>query len=135
MLTGLVILGAGQLFLTIAVAYIAWLSRRDARRSSLVSLITVLSELRERNSRGLAVILNLMSTEEFKQGDENVRAGVIDSLERVRAVHEALNEALLHTIHECDAEWGFAGRLHAASKSHLQPGAEKHLEQFAVQHS
>ena len=55
--TSTLLLGAGQLALTLAVAYIAYLVRRDSKRSSLVALVKVLSELRERNGKALTAIL------------------------------------------------------------------------------
>jgi hypothetical protein len=114
-----VLLGAGQLILAVAIGYIAWLVRRDSKRSSLVALVTVLNELRERNGKALASVLALMSSEDFKRGDEQLRAGIIDSSNRLRAIEATITEALLHTLHQCDAEWGFAGRLHAAFRSQL----------------
>ena len=116
--TSTVILGIGQLVLTVTVAYIAWLVRRDARRSSLVSLVTVLNELRERNNKALTASLNSLASGDFK-GDERLRAGVVDSINRLRAIQDAITEAQLHTLHQCDNEWGFAGRLHAALRSQI----------------
>jgi hypothetical protein len=113
------LLGAGQCVLAVAVGCIAWQGKRESRRSSLVALVTVLNELRERNNESLAAILRLMSSEDFKLGDPQLRAGILDSGNRLRAIHAAVTEALLHTLRECDHEWGFAGRLHAAFRSQL----------------
>ncbi len=131
--TSTVLLGAGQLALTVAIAYIAYLVRRDSKRSSLVALVKVLSELRERNGRALTAILNMMSSEDFKRGDEPLRAGLIDSTNRLRAIQAAITEALLHTLHQCDTEWGFAGRLHAAFRSQVELDADKVLEKLIAQ--
>jgi len=132
--TSTVILGIGQLVLTVAVAYIAWLVRRDARRSSLVSLVTVLNELRERNNRALAASLSSLSSGDFKQGDEQLRAGVVDSINRLRAIQDAITEAQLHTLHQCDNEWGFAGRLHSALRSQLNFSADSDRENRLAHH-
>ena len=42
------LLATGQLLLAIAIGYIAWVARREAKRSSLVALVTVLHELYDR---------------------------------------------------------------------------------------
>lgn len=132
--TSTLLLGAGQLVLTMAVAYIAYLLRRDSKRSSLVALVKVLSELRERNSKALTAILTMMSSEDFKHGGEPLRAGLIDTTDRLRAIQAAITEALLHTLHQCDTEWGFAGRLHAAFRSQADADADKMLEKLITQH-
>jgi len=108
--------------------------RRDSKRSSLVGLVTVLNELRERNNRSLAAVLTLISSDDFKSGDDQFRSGIIDSRDRLCAVHAAVTEALLHTLHECDAEWGFAGRLHAAFRSQIHSDPDKDCDKFLAQH-
>ncbi len=132
--TSTLLLGAGQLVLTMAVAYIAYVVRRDSKRSSLVALVKVLSELRERNGKALTAILAMMSTEDFKRGGEPLRAGLIDTTDRLRAIQAAITEALLHTLHQCDTEWGFAGRLHEAFRSQADADADKMLEKLITQH-
>ena len=128
--TTTLLLGTGQLVLTIAVAYITYLLRRDSRRSSLVSLVTLLSDLREKNARVLADFFKLMASDDFKAGDEELRAGLIDSTNRMRAIQAAVTEALLHALRDCDAEWKLAGRLHAAFRSQVDPGAGKEWERL-----
>ena len=125
------LLATGQLLLAVAIGYIAWVVRREAKRSSLVALVTVLNELYERNRKSLAAVYALMSSADFKQGDEQVRAGVVDSGDRLRAIQAAITEALLYTLHQCDAEWGFAGRLHEAFRSQLGSGLDKDWERVA----
>ena len=132
--TSTLLLGAGQLVLTVALACIAYMVRRDAKRSSLVALVKVLSELRERNSKTLNSILAVMSSEDFKRGDERLHAGLTDSLDRLRAIQAAITEALLHSLHQCDTEWGFSGRLHAAFRSQADADADKVLEKLIAQH-
>lgn len=112
-------LAAGQLILALAVGYIAWQVRRDCRRASLVALVSVLNELRERNNKNLAAVLARISSEDFKQCDERLRAGILDDGTRLRAVEATLAEAMLYTLHRCDSEWGFAGRLHEAFRSQI----------------
>ena len=63
--TTILFLGAGQVILTLAVGYIAYLVRRDSKRSSLVTLVTLLSQLREKNSEALTTSYSLMSSEDF----------------------------------------------------------------------
>jgi len=128
------LLGAGQLMLAVAVGYIAWVVRRDSRRASLVALVTVLNELRERNNKALAAVLARISSEDFKQCNEQLRAGIIDSGTRLRAVQATIAEAMLHTLHQCDAEWGFAGRLHEAFRSHIDSDEAKDEEKLLAQH-
>jgi hypothetical protein len=118
-------LGTGQLVLTLAVGYMTYVIRRDSKRSSLADLVTLLSDLREKNSKALTTSLTLMSSDEFRQGDEQLRDGLIDSTNRLRAVQAAITEALLHTVHECDTEWGLRGRLHAAFRSQVNVAADK----------
>lgn len=125
-----VLLGAGQLILTGAVGYTTYLLRRDSKRSSLVSLVTLLSDLREKNGRVLADFFTLMSSDDFKRGDEQLRAGLIDSTNRLRAIQAAITEALLHALHDCDSEWGLAGRLHASFRSQLDPTGTKDWDRF-----
>jgi hypothetical protein len=126
----MVFLCLGQLFLTGAVGYTTYLLRRDSKRSSLVSLVTLLSELREKNGRVLADFFTLMSSDDFKQGDEQLRAGLIDSTNRLRAIQAAITEALLQALHDCDAEWGLAGRLHAAFRSQVDPTGNNDWDRF-----
>jgi len=125
-----VLLGTGQLLLTCAVGYTTYLFRRDSNRSSLVSLVTLLSDLREKNGRVLADFFTLMSSDDFRQGDQQLRAGLIDSTQRLRAIQAATTEALLHALHDCDEEWGLAGRLHAAFRSQVDPAGEKDWDRF-----
>jgi hypothetical protein len=132
--TTTLLLGAGQLLLAVAIGCIAWMVRRDSKRSSLVALVSVLNELRERNGKSLAAVLNLMSSDDFKRGDSQLRAGIIDCSNRLRAIQATVTEALLHTLHQCDAEWGFAGRLHEAFRSQLSPGGGKDWEKLLAQH-
>ncbi len=131
--TATLLLGAGQVVLAVAVGYIAYLLRRDAKRSSLAALITVLGELREKNGKALAAVLALMASDDFRRGDQQLRSGLIDSSNHLRAIEAAVTEALLHTLRQCDAEWGFAGRLYAAFRSQAQPGAEKQWERAVAQ--
>jgi hypothetical protein len=112
-----VLLAAGQLMLAVAIGYIAWLGRRDARRSSLAALVTVLNELRNRNGAAVSEMLSRMESEDFKRGDDQMRSGLIDSGNRLRAIESEIAEALLCTLRQCDAEWGFAGRLHEAFRA------------------
>ncbi len=123
--TTTLLLGAGQLVLALAIGYIAWQVRHDSRRASLVSLMTVLNQLREGNSQSLREAFAAMSTPEFKEGDERYRAAMIDACERLRAVQAAINEGLVHTLQKCDAEWGFGDRLHAAFRAQIGPGAAR----------
>ncbi len=125
------LLGAGQLLLAIAIGYIAWVVRRESKRSSLVALVTVLNQLYERNSKSLASVLTLMSSTAFKLGDEQLRAGIIESGDRLRAIQTAITEALLYTLHQCDLEWGFAGRLHEAFRLQLGPAGDKDWQRLA----
>jgi hypothetical protein len=125
-----VLLGAGQLVLAGAVGYTTYLLRRDSKRSSLVSLVTLLSDLREKNGRVLADFFTLMSSEDFKNGDEQLRAGLIDSTNRLRAIQAAITEALLQALHDCDHEWSLAGRLHAAFRSQVDPSGDKDWDRF-----
>jgi len=131
--TTTLLLGTGQLVLTIAVGYFTYLLRRDSRRSSLVSLVTLLSDLREKNARVLADFFKLMCSDDFKQGDQELRAGLIDSTNRMRAIQAAVTEALLHALHDCDAEWKLAGRLHAAFRSQVDPGGGKEWDRLPAQ--
>lgn len=119
------LLATGQLLLAITIGYIAWVVRREAKRSSLVALVTVLNELYERNRKSLSAVYTLMTSTDFKEGDEQLRADVIDSGDRLRAIQAAITEALLYTLHQCDSEWGFAGRLHEAFRSQLGSGLDK----------
>ena len=119
------LLGAGQLLLAVAVGYIAWVVRRDSRRASLVALVTVLNELRERNNKALAAVVARISSEDFKQASEQFRAGLLESGTRLRAVQATISEAMLHTLHQCDSEWGFAGRLHDAFRCQIDSDEEK----------
>ncbi len=112
-----VLLGTGQLLLAMAVGYVAWLGRRDARRSSLAALVTVLNELRKRNDAALADLSSRMTSHDFAQSNDELRAGLIDGGNRLRAIEAEITEALLHTLRQCDAEWGFAGRLHEAFRA------------------
>jgi hypothetical protein len=132
--TSLILLGTGQLALTLAVGYIAYLTRRESRRSSLVALVSVLNELRERNGKSLASFLSLMSSDDFKRGDEQLRAGLIDTTNRLRAVQATITEALLDTLRKCDSEWGLAGRLHTAFRSQIAPETDKDLQKLLLQH-
>ena len=49
-------LGAGQLVLAVVLCNLLYLVRRDARRSSLASLLNVLNELREKNAKALQTV-------------------------------------------------------------------------------
>ena len=131
--TPLLLLGAGQLALTFAMGYIIHLMRRDSKRSSLVALVTVLNELREKNGKALAAFFTLMSSEDFKHGDEQLRAGLIDSASRLRAIQATVTEALLEALRRCDAEWRLAGRLHAAFRSQITAAADKDWEKLLTQ--
>jgi hypothetical protein len=128
--TTTVLLVAGQIVLAGAVGYTTYLLRRDSKRSSLVSLVTLLCDLREKNGRVLADFFTLMASKDFKQGDEQLRAGLIDSTNRLRAIQAATTEALLHALHDCDAEWGLAGRLHAAFRSQIDPTGDRDWDRF-----
>ena len=128
--TSLLLLGAGQLALTFAIGYIIHLMRRDSKRSSLVALVTVLNELREKNGKALAAFFTLMSSEDFKHGDEQLRAGLIDSANRLRAIEATVTEALLEALRKCDAEWHLAGRLHAAFRSQIASTNDKDWERL-----
>ena len=88
------LLGAGQLLLAIAIGYIAWVVRRESKRSSLVALVTVLNQLYERNSKSLTSVLTLMASMDFKLGDEELRAGIIESGDRLRAIQTAITSAV-----------------------------------------
>jgi hypothetical protein len=112
-----VLLGAGQLILAMAVGYVAWLARRDARRSSLSALITLLSDLRNRNDFAIADLSNQMASDDFRRSSAEIRAGMIDSDHRLHAIEAEITEAMLHTLRQCDKEWGFAGRLHEAFRA------------------
>ena len=125
------LLAAGQLLLAVAIGYIAWVVRREAKRSSLVALVTVLNQLYERHSKSLAAVHALMSSSDFQRGDEHLRAGIIDSGKHLRAIQAAITEALLYTLHQCDSEWGFTGRLHEAFRSQLGPGLARDWEKAA----
>ena len=119
------LLGAGQLALGGVLCYLLYLLRRDARRSSLVRIIGVLNEIREKNTKGLSVVLALMATEAFQRSDEPVRAALIDSTNRLRAVQDAITEALLQTVRQCDSEWRLDGRLHEVIRFQIDHGAER----------
>jgi hypothetical protein len=121
------LLGTGQLALGMVLCYLLYLLRRDARRSSLVALVGVLNELREKNSKRLAAVFALMSSEAFQRSDEQVRSALIDSTNRLRAIQDAITEALLQTVRQCDSEWRLADRLHAAVRSQIDSGAEPRL--------
>ena len=131
--TTTVLLGSGQLVLTLAVVYTMYLLRRGARRSSLVALVELLNDLREKNGRVLAEFFALMASEDFKKGDAELRSGLIDSTNRLRAIQAAITEALLQALRECHREWSLAGRLHAAFRSQVSPGGDKQLERFLAQ--
>jgi hypothetical protein len=132
--TATLLLGAGQLALTIAIGYITYLTRRDAKRSSLVALVTVLNELREKNGKALAASFTLMSSDDFKHGDEQLRTGLIDSTNRLRAIQSTVTEALLDALRKCDNEWGLAGRLHNVFRSQSSSLDAKEWERLATQH-
>ncbi len=125
------LLGAGQVLLAIAIGYIAWLMRRESKRSSLVALVTILNQLYERNNQSLSSVLTLMSSTDFQRGDERFRAGIIESGDRLRAIQAAITESLLFTLHQCDTEWGFAGRLHETFRAQLGPSGQKEWERLA----
>ena len=131
--TSTLLLGAGQLVLAVAIGYIAWMVRRDSRRASLVALVTVLNELRERNNKALAAVVTQMSSDDFQQRSEQSRAGIIESGTRLRAVQATIAEAMLHTLHQCDTEWGFAGRLHEAFRSQIDADGNKDEEKLLAQ--
>jgi hypothetical protein len=99
-----------------------------------VALVSVLNELRERNGKSLASFLSLMSSDDFKRGDEQLRAGLIDTTNRLRAVQATITEALLDTLRKCDSEWGLAGRLHTAFRSQIAPETDKDLQKLLLQH-
>jgi hypothetical protein len=132
--TTTLLLGAGQLALTIAIGYITYLTRRDSKRSSLVALVTVLNELREKNGKALTAFFALMTTDAFKHGDEQLRAGLIDSTNRLRAIQGTVTEALLDALRKCDSEWGLAGRLHTAFRSQVGSLGDKEWDRLAEQH-
>lgn len=121
-------LGSGQLVLALALAYFLHLFRRDARRAALVALVAILNELRDRNIKALLAALALMASEDFQRSDGEVRAGLVDCLNRLRAIHAALTEALLQSLHDCDTEWHLAGRLHGALRSQLDDTADRHWD-------
>jgi hypothetical protein len=127
------LLGAGQLALTVTVGYIAYLTRRDAKRSSLVALVTILNELREKNGKALAAFFALMASDDFKHGDEQLRAGLIDSTQRLRAIQGTVTEALLDTLRKCDSEWGLAGRLHTAFRAQVTSTETRDWERLLTQ--
>ena len=127
------LLGTGQLVLAFAIGYSTYLLRRDSKRSSLVALVTLLNDLREKNARVLADFFTLMSSEDFRRGDEHLRAGLIDSTNRLRAIQAAITEALLHALHDCDAEWGLAGRLHSAFRSQVDPPVSREWDRLLAQ--
>ena len=127
-------LGAGQLALGGVLCYVLFLLRRDARRSSLVAIITVLNDLREKNTKALNAVFALMSSQDYQRSDELARAALLDSTYRLRAIQDAITEALLQTLRQCDSEWRLAGRLHAAVRAQLDQGAEKHSDRFTAQH-
>jgi len=133
--TATLLLVAGQLALTIAIGYITYLTRRDAKRSSLVALVTVLNELREKNGKALAAFYALMNSDDFKHGDEQLRAGLIDSTNRLRAIQGTVTEALLDALRKCDNEWGLAGRLHTVFRSQAGSIDGKEWERLAAQHT
>ena len=130
--TTTILLGAGQLVLAAAIGYIAWQVRRDSRRASLVSLVTVLNQLREGNGRSLSAIFELMASPDFKEGSSEYRAGVIDTCERMRAIQAAVNEGLVHTLQKCDEEWGFGDRLHSAFRAQIVSGAVRKPERYVT---
>jgi hypothetical protein len=132
--TATLFLGAGQLVLTLAVGYLTYLLRREFKRSSLADLVSLLTELRDKNTKALATFFTLMSSEDFKNGDAELRAGLIDSSNRLRAIQAATTEALLHIVHQCDAEWGLAGRLHASFRSHLDALTDKDPKHLLSDH-
>ena len=107
------------MLLALAIGYIAWQVRHDSRRASLVSLMSVLNQLREGNSHSLTEMFAVMSSPAFKQADAEYRRGVIDACERLRAIQAAINEGLIHTLQKCDQEWGFGDRLHAAFRAQI----------------
>jgi hypothetical protein len=129
-----ILLGAGQLVLALAIGYVAWLARRDARRSSLAALITVLSELRNRNNSALADLSTRIASEDFKRGDDATRAGILDGTNRLRAIEAEIAEALFLTLRQCDAEWGLAGRLHEAfrAENNFEKDWQKRLAHYAT---
>jgi hypothetical protein len=127
------LLGAGQLALGGALCCLLYLLRRDSRRSSLVAIIAVLNDLREKNTKALATLFALMTSQAYQRSDEQVRASLIDSANRLRAIQDAITEALLQTLRQCDSEWRLAGRLHAAVRSQIDPGAERQWDRLAAQ--
>ena len=127
------LLGAGQLALGGILCYLLFLLRRDARRSSLVAIVAVLNDLREKNAKALIAVFALMSSQDYQRSDEPVRAALIDSTNRLRAIQDALTEALLQILRQCDTEWGLAGRLHGAVRAQIDPGAAGHSDRVATQ--
>jgi len=125
------LIGAAQMALLGVVCYLLFLLHRDSRRASLVALITVLNDLREKNAHALTAVLTLMASDSFRLSDEAVRAGLLDSAKRLRAIQDAITEALLQTLRQCDADWKLSGRLHAALRSQLDPGTDRQWEQLA----
>jgi hypothetical protein len=126
-------LGAGQLALGGILCYLLYLLRRDARRSSLVAIVAVLNDLREKNAKALMAVFALTSSQDYQRSDEPARAALIDSTNRLRAIQDSVTEALLQTIRQCDAEWRLAGRLHAAVRAQLDHGSERHSDLVATQ--
>jgi len=92
----------------------------------------VLSELRERNNLALSELSNRVTSDNFKRGDDVSRAGLIDSGNRLRAIEAEITEAMLHMLRKCDAEWGFAGRLHEAFRA--EANFERDWQQRLAQH-
>jgi hypothetical protein len=131
----MLLLGTGQLALAVGVCYLLYLLRRDARRSSLVNLLTVLNDLREKNAKALAAVFALTSSEAFKSSDDQVRDNLLDSTNRLRAIQDAVTEALLQTLRQCDSEWRLAGRLHSAIRSQLDTDAARKWERELAQHA
>ena len=128
--TTTVLLLAGQFVLTFIVGYLVLLMRRDSRRSSLMALVGLLSELREKNSQALSAFFELIASEDFKRGDRQVRADLIDVTNHLRAIQAAITEALLQIVRQCDSEWGLAGQLHAAFRSQANSDTDREWDRL-----
>ncbi|HWX20127.1 MAG TPA: hypothetical protein VN578_09510 [Candidatus Binatia bacterium] len=125
--------GAGQLALVGVLCSLLYHLRRDTLRSSLAALLTVLIDLREKNTKALQTVFGLIASDAFQRWDEQVRSGLLDSARRLRAIQDATTEALLQTLRQCDSEWRLAGRLHSALRSQLDPGADRQWERWTPQ--
>jgi len=124
------IFAIAQITLMVILAILTYLYRRDSKRATLVSFISLLSTIEKERTDSYITQFKLVCSEVFNEADDEFKMGMIDNLRREYELRKAVLAAFWDKLKEADAEWGLNGRLYKAVVDAYNPKADEEFKRF-----